>query len=147
MASKKQLTAAFDRYIDYWNTISPQTVDQIRDLGADSMRFRDPFTDVQGMDKVPEVFAEMFDQVPDISFSIKHNALDGQIGLLTWEMTFTVDRRGIKTRKWIVPAASRITFDDQGKVLDHYDYWDATPLIESVPVVGGLIRTVKRFMT
>lgn len=147
MPSKKHLAAALDRYIDYWNTISPETVDQIRDLGADNMRFRDPFTDVQGMDKVPGVFAEMFEQVPDIAFSFEHSALDGHVGLITWEMTFTVDRRGMKARVWTIPAASRITFDDEGKVVDHFDFWDATPLFESVPIVGGLVRLVKRFMT
>jgi hypothetical protein len=40
---------------------------------------------------------------------------------------------------------SRVRFDAGGRVVLHQDYWDsASGLFEHVPVLGGLIRAVKK---
>lgn len=51
-------------------------------------------------------------------------------------------RRGELTRSL---GVSHMSFDAEGRVALHRDFWDsASGLLEHVPVVGGLIRTIKR---
>jgi hypothetical protein len=51
-------------------------------------------------------------------------------------------RRGVLTRSF---GMSHIRFDAEDRVALYQDFWDsAAGLFEHVPVVGGLIRTIKR---
>jgi hypothetical protein len=64
--------------------------------------------------------------------------------LLRWRMMirFKKLRRGIDT--WTV-GVSHLRFDADGRVAYHQDYWNAADgVYEHVPVLGALIRAVKR---
>ena len=45
----------------------------------------------------------------------------------------------------MILGASQLVFDAQGRVVLHRDYWDAAEeLYEKLPVVGSLMRWLKR---
>jgi hypothetical protein len=45
----------------------------------------------------------------------------------------------------VILGASHLVFSDQGLVTLHRDYWDAAEeLYEKLPLVGGLMRWLKR---
>jgi hypothetical protein len=44
-----------------------------------------------------------------------------------------------------VPGMSFVRFDDQGKVVEHIDYWDpAAGIYEQLPLLGTLMRYLRR---
>jgi hypothetical protein len=63
---------------------------------------------------------------------------------LTWEFRFQF-RAYHKGEEQVILGASHLVFDAQGLVTRHRDYWDAAEeLYEKLPLVGGLMRWLKR---
>jgi hypothetical protein len=64
--------------------------------------------------------------------------------LLRWQMVirFKRFRRGLDTE---TVGMSHLRFDAQGRVVYHQDYWNAADgLYEHIPLLGSLIRMIKR---
>jgi len=106
------------------------------------MRFRDPFNDVLGAEETNAVFRRMFDHLDDVRFVFDERLVHGPLAFVTWTMTF-VPKRGPK-RTRVIEGASRLRFDDAGRVLEHRDYWDASLALEGIPVMGWIVKSVRR---
>ena len=69
--------------------------------------------------------------------------VDGDQCFLTWDFLFRMKR--FSRDEQVVRGGSHLRFDAQGRVGLHRDYWDAAEeLYEKLPVVGGLMRWLKR---
>jgi hypothetical protein len=70
-------------------------------------------------------------------------AIDGNTAFVEWTMGLKI--KGIE---FIYPGATRLLFNDSGKIVDHRDYFDFVgPTFEPVPVVGNFVRWLyKRFV-
>ena len=63
---------------------------------------------------------------------------------MTWEFRFQFRNYQIGTEQ-VILGASHLVFDALGLVVLHRDYWDAAEeLYEKLPLVGGLMRWLKR---
>ncbi len=61
-----------------------------------------------------------------------------------WEMHFRFKRFDTVTPQ-VIHGGSYLTLAEDGRVKGHRDYWDAAEeLYEKLPVVGGLMRWLKR---
>lgn len=60
-------------------------------------------------------------------------------------MRFRVRR--MPKRPWTIEGMSTISLDAEGKVVEHVDYWDATPLLQAVPVLGRVVTLTRRVVT
>ena len=139
----KHTNAALARVIDFWEALSPSTVHAIDRVYSDKASFRDPFNDVHGIDAIRKILDHMFDALTDVRFEIVDAARDGDNGFLTWNMKFRLKSRPNDAQR--IHGASHIRFDGSGLVVGHRDYWDAgEEVYEKVPVLGALIRLVKR---
>lgn len=137
--------AALLRYADLYESISPSVLDQLDTLFAANARFKDPFNDVRGLSKIRHVFARMFETCMDIRFRVHERFIDGDIGCLTWTMTFRPDIAGQRDTTWEIHGASRIRFNDAGLVEEHIDYWDSGEYFYAkLPIVGALVRMIRR---
>jgi hypothetical protein len=137
----RQATA---RLAEYFEKLTPDSVAQLPDLYDGQARFKDPFNEVQGLPEIERIFRHMYVALDGPHFVITGQLVDGPQAFLTWEFRFRFKRFDTQTLQ-VVRGGSHIVFNDQGLVSLHRDYWDAAEeLYEKLPVVGGLMRWLKK---
>ena len=53
----------------------------------------------------------------------------------------------IRGRLWQIEGSTHLVFGADGRVVEHRDYWDAAEqLYEKLPLIGGVLRLLKRSM-
>lgn len=133
-------TRPIDALARFYESLTPQTLPSIRSFYAGDAYFKDPFNEVVGVERIERIFAHMFEQVDAPRFKVTGCYDNGDSGVLLWVMNWGEGASGGK-----IEGASRVFFDDNGKVVDHRDYWDpAESLYEKVPVLSALMRCIKR---
>ena len=129
--------------IDWFEHLSPATVDRVPDFYAANAEFKDPFNEVRGTDAIAHIFRHMFTQVDEPRFVIgsRFSGADGV--MLLWDFHFRT--RGRRPQAICVRGASHLRFDAAGKVVLHRDYWDAAEeLYAKLPLLGALMRGLQR---
>lgn len=129
----------------FFATVSPKTLQNIVDLYAADAYFKDPFNEVRGQTNIISIFEHMFMQVDAPRFIIKQSVLEDSDAFIVWDFEFKV--RG-KQQAQTIHGSSHLRFNPAGKVDYHRDYWDvAEELYEKVPVLGGLMRWLKKIIS
>jgi steroid Delta-isomerase len=137
-------TSATTRIVAYFESISPQSVADIPRYYATNARFKDPFNDVTGLSAIESIFAHMFVALQAPRFVVTGRIVQGQQCFLTWEFRFRF-RNFQKTQEQVILGGSHLVFSNDGLVTLHRDYWDAAEeLYEKLPLVGGLMRWLKK---
>ena len=137
-------SAPLTRLVDYWQTLTPATVDAIATVYTDDAYFRDPFNDVTGIEKIRPIFADMFVRLNAPKFNIIETLEQPHGALLIWDFTFCIKTLKPELNRRI-HGTSHIRFATDGRVQYHRDYWDAAgELYEQLPVVGSLMRWLKK---
>jgi ketosteroid isomerase-like protein len=137
-------SAPLERLVDYWHTLTPETVAAITTVYTDDAYFRDPFNEVTGIEKIRHIFTDMFVRMDVPKFTIIETIEQPHGALLIWDFTFRLktlkpelDRR--------IHGTSHVRFAADGRVQYHRDYWDtAGELYEQLPLVGTLMRYLKK---
>lgn len=128
----------------FFEQISPSTIEKVRPLVTEDVRFKDPFNDVRGVDNLLKILGKMFDAANDINFTMRECAGDGLIYFLRWKFSCRPKSRFLNS-PWEVDGISVISFTETGLIREHIDYWDAAgQLYEHLPLIGGLLRLVRR---
>jgi steroid delta-isomerase len=137
------MTEPHDRYRQYLETLTPETLDSLGDYVSDNVRFADPFNDVTGVDAMLRVFRHMFETVGPVAFHVTHAACDGATCLMSWQFSAT-----LRGKPWVFYGTSVIRFDTGGKVIEHIDHWDAAgAFYERLPVIGQLLTWLRGRLT
>ena len=132
------------RLAEYFEKLTPDGVAQLPDLYDGQARFKDPFNEVQGLAEIERIFRHMYVALDGPHFVITGQLVDGAQAFLTWEFRFRFKRFDTQTLQ-VVRGGSHIVFNEQGLVTLHRDYWDAAEeLYEKLPVVGGVMRWLKK---
>lgn len=135
---------AVTRVVAFFETLAPADVAALGRLYAADARFKDPFNEVQGVPAIERIFGHMFEALDQPRFVVTGRVVQGPQCFLTWEFLFAF-RNFDKGVTQTVRGASHLVFDDQGLVTLHRDYWDAAEeLYEKLPVLGGLMRWLKK---
>lgn len=137
--SAPDLDAALAAYVAWWESMTPATVADVARFGAPGMRFKDPFNDARGIERVRRVVASTFAHgAPRLE--VLARARSGSVALLLWR--FTLERPGATTL--VIRGMSEIRFDEAGRVAEHVDHWDAAEQFhERLPGIGWLLRRIK----
>ena len=133
-----------DPLVNFFESITPDTVAQLGHFYDSQARFVDPFNDVQGLAAIEHIFAHMFVALHAPRFVVTGRVLQGQQCFLTWDFHFRFKRFQPQTPQTI-RGASHLVFSESGLVILHRDYWDAAQeLYEKLPLVGALMRWLKK---
>lgn len=133
--------ATLDEMIPWFESLSKEKVDRVREFYAEDASFRDPFNDVRGRDAITRVFAHMFEQASDIRIEVHERFEKPDAAVITW--TFWLRPRGMALLQ--IPGATHLRFNERGLVIAHRDYWDvAEELYAKVPAFGALMRWLQR---
>jgi len=138
------MNTAIDRIVAAFETLTPTAVDTLGTLYAPEARFKDPFNDVQGPAEIGRIFRHMFASLDQPRFVITGRIVQGAQCFLTWEFHF-----GFKTFKrhqtQCILGGTHLQLNEAGRITLHRDYWDAAEeLYEKLPLLGGLMRWLKR---
>ena len=132
--------AALAGVVRFYETLAPETLDQLPGLYAADARFKDPFNDVVGIAAIAGIFKHMFETVEAPRFEVTTRLLTGREAMLGWD--FHLRLRG---RPVVIHGVTHLSFDTDGLVCLHRDYWDpAEELYERLPIIGALMRWLKK---
>ena len=76
----------------------------------------------------------MFENTADPKFRILEAQPNEPVARVAW--TFSV---GVFGKVVDIDGTTRLEFADDGRVLHHRDYWDASELYEQIPVAGSIL--------
>ncbi len=134
----------------YCKFLENLTIDDVSKLNAfvrNDIRFRDPFNDCLGLKNFEAILLDMFKYLAPFKFRVlDHSLIDEQDGsntaFLHWHLQYTLKSR-IK-EKLEIEGVSKLSFDSEGKVSEHYDFWDAASNVyEKFPVIGFALKRFK----
>jgi len=135
---------ALERLVQFFEQLQPQDLQRLPDIYSPEARFKDPFNEVQGLPAIEGIFAHMFEALDSPHFVVTERIVQDNKCFLVWDFRFRFKR--FDTTSWqTVRGGTHLVFDAQGLVTLHRDYWDAAEeLYEKLPLVGGLMRWLKR---
>lgn len=134
---------AVARIVQHFEALAPHDLARLGELYTDDARFKDPFNDVRGVPAIVGIFGHMFESLDEPRFTVRTRIVQGAQCFLTWDFTFRMRRfdRSLQT----IHGGSHLVLAEDGRITLHRDYWDAAEeLYEKLPVVGGLMRWLKR---
>ena len=138
---ESDLDAILARYREFFDNLSDQSVEEFREFASPSVRYRDPLMDEKGVDAVVARMHKWFADLDGLRFETEGHARRGRLAFAHWRMTFRINKSPKKL--WEMEGVSRIALDEAGRVQEHTDYWDASPLLEAIPVLGRVVTLAK----
>ena len=139
-----QARASADRIAELFEHLSRERLPELATLYTEGARFKDPFNEVFGTAAITHIFEHMFENLQAPRFVVTQRIVDGAQVFLVWEMRFRFKRFDTVSPQ-VIRGGSHLTLANDGRISDHRDYWDAAEeLYEKLPVVGGLMRWLKR---
>ena len=133
-----------ERLVHFFETLSPDKVARMDMFYAADSWFKDPFNEVQGLEKIQTIFSHMYVALDRPSFVVTERVVQGSQCFLTWDFEFYFKNRKPQTLQTI-RGTSHLKFNQSGRVIYHRDYWDAAEeLYEKLRLLGGLMRWLKR---
>ena len=131
--------SAVARIVEYFESLTPDTVARLSEHYAANAWFKDPFNEVTGLEAIRRVFAHMYRQVEEPRFRVTDRVIAENGALLVWDFSFRLGRRAI-----VVRGATHLRFNGRGKIVYHRDYWDAAEeLYAKLPLIGPLMRLLR----
>ena len=139
-------SAHIKELVVFFENLAPDNLSSINRIYTEDTYFRDPFNEFNSCAKLEAVFADMFHRLHNPKFSVTQIIAQGDQCVLIWDFDFRIKSYQPQTAKRI-HGSSHIRFAADGRVNYHRDYWDAAgELYEKLPVVGGVMRWLKKRM-
>ncbi len=135
--------AAVRRIRNLFEQLKPADLARLDLLYTDNAQFKDPFNEVRGVPAIRAVFEHMFTALQGPRFVIHDVVVQGHQCFLTWDFLFHLPRLG--PAEQCIRGSSHLVLAEDGRISLHRDYWDAAEeLYQKLPLVGGLMRWLKR---
>jgi steroid Delta-isomerase len=132
------------RIVAFYEHLTPDAVQSMGTLYSDDAYFKDPFNEVRGLALVQGIFRHMYVSLDKPHFIVTNSVTQGDQCFLVWDFCFRFKRFDTVTLQ-TVRGCSHLTLAPDGRIAFHRDYWDAAEeLYEKLPLVGALIRFLKR---
>jgi steroid delta-isomerase len=129
------MKTACEKYRDYLETLTMESLNQLSDYVSKDVRFKDPFNDVRGITAMKRVLTHMFKNVAGIKFTVHNFSHNDKTCFMDWSFAGM-----LKGKAWSFDGASVIIFSSSGLVIKHTDYWDAAQnFYERIPIIGSLL--------
>ena len=137
---------ALPRFAAFFSSFAPDRIERLlATTYAPDVWFNDTLKTLRGSEALAHYLKESAAAVEacrvEIEDTVRNN--HGEF-YVRWKMMIRFNRfkRGIDT--WTV-GMSHLRFGADGRVVYHQDYWNAADgLYEHIPLLGGLIRAIKR---
>ena len=134
---------ALARFVILYLQLDKHQLHRLPEVYADEVLFIDPAHRIEGLAALTRYFSSLYERLAQCSFEITSQQQSGNEAWLAWVMTFSHPRlRG--GAPVTVEGATRLAFDEEGKVCLHRDYFDlGAMLYEQLPLLGPVVRAIK----
>ncbi|WP_421238774.1 nuclear transport factor 2 family protein [Aeromonas enteropelogenes] len=130
-------------FVALYQQLDRQQLHRLSEVYADEVIFIDPAHRIEGLAALSDYFAALYQRLAYCRFVITSQQQQGRQAWLGWTMTFSHPRLRVG-KPVTVEGATRLEFDEEGKVCLHRDYFDlGAMLYEQLPLLGSLVRTIK----
>jgi ketosteroid isomerase-like protein len=137
-----------DELVQGFEHLQAHDIARMGDWYADDARFKDPFKDVQGLTEIQVIFQHMFDSLAQPRFVVTSRLVQGNQCFLVWDFMFRFKTMQTDVEQCIHGGSHLVfalTAQGEWRIQSHRDYWDAAEeLYEKLPLVGGLMRWLKK---
>ena len=125
-----------EKYLKLFTNLNKDNINNFDDLVVEDIVFKDPFNNVKGLKNFKKIFYHMFENVNEPKFTILDYAQNNNHIFLKWKMSFYA----FKSLQ-IIEGMSDITFNKEGKIESHLDYWDSlNGIYVKLPFIGVLYK-------
>lgn len=130
-------------YANFFETIDKNTsIEEYEKIFDKEVRFKDPFHDIKGVDKLYKIFDDMYIKLDNPTFKVSEIVEQNNIAYLKWDFHFSF-KGSLQEESF--EGVSRVEFNEQHKVISHIDYWDASSnLYEKIPILSFFMRFIKK---
>lgn len=130
-------------YSSFFENIDINTpLSEYEKLFDKNAKFKDPFHEVEGVEKIYSIFQDMYLKLDNPKFKINEVVEQKNIAYIKWVFEFNFKNSSTIES---FEGLSRIEFNEKKKVISHIDYWDASEnLYEKIPILSFFIKLVKR---
>lgn len=131
------------RFVALYQQLNRDELHRLPEVYANEVLFTDPAHRIEGLAALTDYFSALYQRLAYCRFVITSQLQQGRQAWLGWTMTFSHPRlRG--GAPVTVEGATRLEFDEVGKVCLHRDYFDlGAMLYEQLPLLGSVVRTIK----
>jgi len=138
----RRLDPPLRRFCEFYRDYSPAWLARLGELYAPSFEFHDPFTVIRAdLGQLEHHFAKAFDLAAS-KFLVEDAAVGQDGACVRWTWVWKWKPGSTEQR---VPGVTWLRFDASGKVVFHQDLFDtASSIFDVVPVLGGLLRALRR---
>ena len=127
-------------YCAYLERVQSDTLSELDQYVHQDVRFKDPFNDVRGIEAMRTIFAELAETIRDIKLTVNRRFGNDPDVMILWTLSGT-----LRNKAWTLDGASHLTFDEDGRLTSHFDYWDAASgFYECFPIIGWALRAMRR---
>ena len=106
----------------------------------DSIYFRDSIQELHGMAEFKAMTKRLTDRSNDLKMHIVRTAQQDEFIFIEWEMTIKFK----KNPSTVMYGSSRVTLNDEGKIIEQRDYYDLWgDIFDNIPRFG---KAYRRFM-
>jgi len=106
----------------------------------DSIYFRDSIQELHGMEAFKAMTVRLTDRSKDLTMKIVRTAQQEKDIFIEWEMTIKFK----KNPNSVMYGSSRVTLNDEGKIIEQRDYYDLWgDIFDNIPRFG---KAYRRFM-
>lgn len=128
--------------IDWYEALTPDSLDQIDRYYTQEIHFKDPFHEFVDRNQLYRIYQNMFQHLEAPRFQIDSWTGNGDQAALQWQFVFSY-----RQRVYTIHGASHLRLAEDGRVWLQRDYWDpASGIYEQIPVFGVLLRTLRRWI-
>jgi hypothetical protein len=137
--------AAIERFKDFLTLYTEENVmAKIRHVYAENAYYNDALKEVNGIDAIEAYLLKGLKALESCTFEFPDTAVSGGDYYFRWvvDMKYKILNKGRAFRSY---GMTQIRFDETGKVVLQQDFWDsASGVFEHIPLLGGLIKLIKR---
>ena len=107
---------------------------------AEDVYFRDTIQEIRGKKEFTAMTERLTARSNDLTMEILRTAQNGKDIFIEWEMTIVFKNRP----RSVIFGSSRVTLNDQGKIMEQRDYYDLWgDIFDNIPRFG---KAYRRFM-
>lgn len=126
-------------YINVLEKLDRNNLPSLETVTVTSFEFRDPFNHTYSQEAFIAIMADMFEKLPSVRFTVHQSVQNDLSGFIRW--TFTGNSK--ITGDFSFEGTSRIEADEDGFIRLHHDFWDASELMQKLPVLGFVIGKLR----
>jgi hypothetical protein len=95
---------------------------------------------IEGLSNIENYFTSTFSKIDEGAFVVYDISYGAQDVYIRWNMILKMKGRA---DEYQFLGMSQLRFNDEGKVIFHFDYWDYAEILEIIPIIGKVVKTIR----